>query len=188
MVVHMKTVHTAHEVFVSRISQSMVDMAKQDAIPVIKYIKPKSTQYVKATCLFCEEDKDFMPHYWNDHLRSHTGEWGHECRLCLKNTCFYTHCGHPTSKLVEFNLYVENLCAFVCRKCNYIQLDENNIQKHLKNEHEITNPQSNREYHKIKLLPAMKNIQFSRNPHLDGKFDQTNCFFFSYEILLYYFY
>lgn len=179
MVAHMKTVHEQYEVYVSRISQPMVDMAISRALPrAIKYIKHKSTQYLKATCLFCEEDKDFMPHYWNDHIRSHTGEWGHECRLCLKNTCFYTHCSHPTSKIVEFNAYVENLYAFLCRKCNYIQLDEKNIHKHLKNEHEMKNPQLDREYQKIMLLPAMKNLQFSRNPHLPGKFNFSTNFSF----------
>lgn len=76
MVSHMKTNHDEYEVFVSRISQEMADKVIHGTVRAIKHIKGKSLQYIKSLCLFCEEEKDFMPNYWNTHIRSHTGEYG----------------------------------------------------------------------------------------------------------------
>lgn len=170
MVHHMRTVHPEHEVFVSRLSNRMVRKA-EDGIPAMRYTKGKSMQYVHALCLFCEQERHFMPHYWDDHIRSHTGEYGHECFMCIKRVCFSTHCGIPTQKVEVFNLYKENMYAFLCRKCNYIQLNEANIRKHLRTEHEIDDQNDYQDYYRqITLLPSMQNLPNSNGTPLHGKF------------------
>lgn len=76
MVSHMKSVHTNYEVFVSRVRQEMVDKMMKGRITTTKYLRAKTLTYLKAFCIFCEEEKDFTPYYWGDHIRSHTGEYG----------------------------------------------------------------------------------------------------------------
>lgn len=73
MVSHLKNVHDKHEVYISRLSPQMVENVRNGKILAIKYIKNKSSQYLRSTCAFCEKTWDFMPHYWSDHIRSHTG-------------------------------------------------------------------------------------------------------------------
>ncbi|XP_055311887.1 uncharacterized protein LOC129574228 isoform X2 [Sitodiplosis mosellana] len=167
MVFHMKSHHVNYEVYVSRVSAKMVAKirANDGKMPVTKYMRPNSAQYLKALCLFCEEEKDFMPQYWNDHIRSHTGEYGRECDLCLNRVCFHTHCGNPTRVVDKFNPYEENLCVYVCRKCNYTQIDKKKIQTHLRAEHEMNDESEFKKYYrKVTLLPAMKSLPFT-NPN-----------------------
>lgn len=71
MVSHFKTQHPDTEVYFSRISPQMVDDIAQAKRSFVKFLKG-SSQNLRAVCLFCEEQKDFSPHYWIDHIRSHT--------------------------------------------------------------------------------------------------------------------
>lgn len=81
----------------------------------------------------------------------------------------------PTSKTDDFNLYTDSFCGFLCKKCNFIQIDIENIRKHLRVEHEISDPSQYKKYYrKITLLPALKVLPFSPNPnvpHEHGKFN-----------------
>lgn len=168
IVSHMKTQHEEYEVYASRVSPEMAAKAK-GGITGIKHVR-NSGQQLKALCLFCEEKKDFMPQYWIDHIRSHTGEYHRKCNLCLRPACFHQHCSFPTEIEIRHNLYMNNLYAYLCRKCNYLQLDKKNIHRHLQLQHEISDQSKLEDYYrKFTLLPALNSLPFT-HPNGSGKF------------------
>lgn len=141
----------------------MAEAAKNGSHSFRRYVK-SSLKYLKAICLFCETEKDFSTYYWTNHIQSHTGEYANQCCICNKIVCFKTHCGHTTAKTDDFDLKVNNLYGYICRECNYVQINEDNIQKHLLNEHEFED--LNNRYDTIMLLPSWTagSEVYSNNP------------------------
>lgn len=158
---HYKTKHSDREVFVSRLSPKVTKIAIKKGFSFVKYLKGSSNSlHLKTFCVFCEKERDFMPHYWNDHLRSHTGEYMNECLLCLSPVSFYYHCnGIPTRKISDFNLFRCVLYGYSCKKCNFVQIDEENMIKHLENEHSPTQ-NIQKYYQRFTLLPALNSLPF----------------------------
>lgn len=154
--------HPDKEVFVSRISPKMLDDITNEKRSFTKFLKG-TTPYLRTVCIFCEEQKDYSSHYWIDHIRSHTGEYGNTCLLCLKLCCFYTHCGMPTTRAHPFDLIVRDLEAFLCLDCNYVQISEENMEKHLRNEHGFTDIDDR--YKEFILIPAFRDLQLQSNPN-----------------------
>ena len=112
---------------------------------------------IKATCYFCEEIKEFAPSYWFDHYRAHTGEYGYKCNVChlLYSNMSRECCKKIASKIFDDDLYHSDFVAFACEICNYVQIDEANVRKHLRNEHEDA---ADDQYHEITLLPSLRKI------------------------------
>lgn len=154
MVSHFKLQHNEYEVFVSRISPKMVEYAAQDndQRKFAKHIKHHS-EHVQAVCLFCENEKIFSAHYWTDHMRSHTGEYGNRCVMCQKLCSFSTHCNVATLKEDNFDLRDQDLNAYRCNECNYVQIYENNMRTHLENQHGLYDADG-QYYQMFTLLPA----------------------------------
>lgn len=152
-VAHYKKIHPNHEVFVSRISPIMAD----DNMVNQTVLEPEKQNFL-ALCIFCEKVHSFRPQYWIDHMRSHTGEYGYECSICVKEHSFdrYTCCGQAVNIKYPLDLRYENLTAFLCRECNFVQIKKENIQKHLRNEHEIENTIGY--YKQITLLTAPRSF------------------------------
>lgn len=120
----------------------------------------KSTQLsggVTATCYFCQQKKDFTLTYWVDHYRGHTGEYAYKCSVChtLYSNAKRECCKKIASKIIDDDLYDNDFVAFVCEICNYVQIDEASVRKHLRNEHEDA---EDNQYHEITLLPSLKKI------------------------------
>lgn len=162
MVPHFKTQHPDSEVYCSRISPQMVDDIEQEKRSMTKFLKG-SVQNLRAICLFCEEQKDFSPYYWIDHIRSHTGEYGNRCIVCSKLCSFYTHCGMTTMRAEPFDLTVKDFEAFRCLECNYVQINEENMDKHLEQEHGFTDTDDR--YQQFILIPALRSLPLRSNPN-----------------------
>lgn len=168
MVNHFRRVHSKYEVFVSRVSPQMADSLLQSKLPVpIKYVNASGMQYLKMMCAFCEVEKDFFAPYWANHMRTHTGEYTRKCMECGVSTMSATHCGWPTSK-PKCNLYATGLNAYICIRCNYMQMNKKNIIAHLKKQHcldsaAITSIEN--EYRKIALMAPLKDIETQANPN-----------------------
>lgn len=161
---HYKTWHESDEVLVSRLSQQMADQLH--AGNSVSLHHRGHMRYLKAMCYFCETDKDFPVHYWLQHIRSHTGEYVNVCYVCGKKVCFNTHCGITTAISDDFNLRTSDLKAYICRHCNFIQIDEENIRKHIVNEHEVEDAINH--YQRTVLLPAW-DAQYSQSNGYSGK-------------------
>lgn len=166
MVHHFKTVHPDEEVYVSRISPRMVDFISpenENERTFIKYMKHNS-ELMQTVCIFCEDSKSFSAHYWIDHMRSHTGEYGNVCEICDKFSCFSRHCNAPTTKIDNFNLRNEHMIAYRCNVCNYVQTNPDNMRTHLANHHDL-NDEREENFQVFTLLPAFHSLIKQNNPN-----------------------
>lgn len=169
LVNHFKRDHPNSEVFCSRISPKMIEDTTNGKNVFTKFFKG-TAQYLRAICIFCEEQKEFTPYYWIDHIRSHTGEYGNRCMVCSELCCFYTHCGMSTTRIHPFNLSKRAFEGFRCLDCNYVQIDEENMKNHLYNEHGFTDIENT--YEEFEFIPALDNLQLQPDDVLfSGIFD-----------------
>lgn len=165
MVQHLKTVHENHEIFISRISESMANhfkSTKSTSFPVatLNYDKKLCKQNLTMICPFCEDEKTFYMPYWPIHLRRHTGEYTNECITCGIVSLSYTHCGRSTLKKT-YNLYDNGLIAFICTICNYVQFNEKRMHSHLKLQHELMSLKNH--YKMIRFIPPLKDVSVQRS-------------------------
>ncbi|XP_031626581.1 serine/arginine repetitive matrix protein 4-like [Contarinia nasturtii] len=160
VVTHYKKSHEDSEVYVSRFSPAMAEKAKNEkhGAKRIKVTDKPQKDFIKAFCFFCETKKQFPPHYWMDHIRSHTGEYAYECDSCELKSVFNSHNGHSGcngnfKKMNNDDLLRKGCEAYICRLCNYVQIDGDRLIQHLRTEHENGNDDQCEE---IILLPAFK--------------------------------
>lgn len=153
MVPHLRNKHPSNEVFISRLAPKWAAQLMQNKLLfTTKYTRPSGLQHLKMFCPFCECDKDFFLPYWSNHIRTHTGEYTNECILCFKVSLNATHCGQSTSKQ-KCNLFRDGLQAFICKRCNYVQIDEQRLISHVTTHHKIRDCQN--EYQRITIIPAL---------------------------------
>lgn len=162
MVPHFKSEHKGSEVYVSRISQKMVDSIKNDKRSFVKSSSSRSA-LLQTLCVFCEEDKNFPVHYWTDHIRSHTGEYGNYCSVCERRCSFNNHCGVTTTKIDSFDLRNNDMYAYRCIDCNFVQTHYKNMCNHLKDHHQRLQIDK-KDYKKFILLPAYDHISEHHTP------------------------
>lgn len=158
MVNHFRKVHSNYEVFVSRLSPQMATTLKRSNLSVTKYARASGMQHLKMICPFCEDDKDFYVSYWSNHIRTHTGEYTNECTVCSTISLNASHCGQATIKQ-KCNLYEEGLSAYLCDRCNWIQLDENRVKSHVHSQHGVAGA-----YRKIVIIPTLNGINETVKP------------------------
>lgn len=148
---HYKEHHKDSEVYASRFSpKSAAEVQNDTEAYVIRYNR---NSYVRAKCYFCDAIIEHMPNYWKQHYTLHTGEFMFHCETCNEQQADHTH-SHPVIKTVENHNFLNDLVAYICVKCNYVQLNENNVVAHLRNEHEIQEENVEEFYKEITLLPS----------------------------------
>lgn len=99
------------------------------------------------------------------------GEYTNECASCGALSLSSTHCGYPTSK-PKCNLQRLGLAAYLCVRCNYVQIDKENVISHLKTQHDkdatpITTIEN--EYQEIEIIPPLKHIVAQADPDDDDR-------------------
>lgn len=87
------------------------------------------------------------------------------------------HCGWPT---VKPKFIYMGLNAYICIRCNYVQIDKKNIISHLNTQHDedhipITSIDS--EYKEIVLIPPLKDVRAQANPNLNKRVQSISKFF-----------
>lgn len=70
------------------------------------------------------------------------------------------------------NLCVERLYAYICQKCNFIQINEENMRKHLTIQHEMPEKNCDNHYRKILLMNKTKELPSDRSR---GKRSNFSC-------------
>lgn len=171
--------HPDCEVFVSRVSPKMVDIIKNAPINAVKYQK-QSNHYVRTTCIFCEQEKQFSPYHWITHIRSHTGEYANQCIDCNKITSATMHCNLPTEKKNKLSMFRSDVLAYRCELCNFIQLDKDRLEKHLASQHLINDLEIKQNYSEFVILPwiqRIQRIQTEENPNnalISGKYERKH--------------
>lgn len=117
--------HANAEVFISRISPKMKELAQRKNSSKPLFHLPLFAAY----CLFCERSLQMNPSDWGHHLKSHTGEQKH----CFKSVdeCFN---------------------GYICNLCNYVQLSGGKLKSHVLNHHDVELADIYKNYDKISLL------------------------------------
>lgn len=135
LAIHYARKHPNTEVFISRVSPSMTDR-----------IRKKNDEFVQiddqihGLCFFCEELKTMRRDEWMKHLLTHTGEQMFFCSDCRTSMIRKINHGNCSKEKVE-NIFDNNssgsdLHAYICNTCNFLQISEQQLVKHLSNEHE----------------------------------------------------
>lgn len=152
IIYHYQHDHPDSEVFVARLSPKFA--ARADQMPTSRLNHGR----VVATCYFCEEKKDMSRFGWGDHIMMHTGEPNEQCLSCNKKYIRYRQhdCKSKGVSLFEYKLSNSNqmLDAFICKKCNYVQIQEANMRRHIESQHQIGDIQLRQFYKKIHLVSA----------------------------------
>lgn len=97
------------------------------------------------------------------------GEYTNKCIVCEQLSLSATHCGWPTEKQ-KYNLQTTGLSAYICIRCNYVQIDETNMISHLEKQHDkdhnpITSVEN--EYRKIVIIPPLRDVRAQADPNLN---------------------
>lgn len=129
MVSHYVTKHPKDEVFISRLSPAFAKHATSTPL------KPAFNEKmeISATCYFCESEKNLRPSSWAAHILTHTGERDYYCDehgpVSLNHKCT------GKKKVFEYDFVDDLLSGFMCKECNYVQVQEKNLIKHIKTTH-----------------------------------------------------
>lgn len=95
---------------------------------------------IKSMCLFCDQYYCLNSSKWEKHFVSHTGECPFECRKCGSKLFDDLHKRCNSKNNIAINgphEFKENkLYGYVCKLCNFVQLDKKNISKHIDNQHQ----------------------------------------------------
>ncbi|XP_058827439.1 uncharacterized protein LOC131687373 [Topomyia yanbarensis] len=140
MVQHYVRNHPLHEVYVSRVTNSVANKLKKDPIAVTGSM---NDQNITFQCIFCQEVLTKKKYNWKLHLASHTGEYRYKCNNCtIKSLAPSTQshdpeCSGPAMEVINELMFEENhIYGYMCRLCNYVQLSRTNMFAHLKEEHD----------------------------------------------------
>ncbi|KAH8400355.1 hypothetical protein KR215_010701, partial [Drosophila sulfurigaster] len=99
-------------------------------------------------CVFCQKQLEIANTSWVEHYARHTGEFKFQCSSC-KSPRYRQHEGDqhvlkckPGARLIALPSYRRTLpvVIYVCRLCNFCQLSQQNLKKHLQVHHEISEP------------------------------------------------
>lgn len=124
---------------------------------------------ITALCHYCEKMRTFAAKDWVLHITRHTGEYMRVCNKCnlkcadnkFKSSA---QCAHDDVGVWnDIEIKGNALGVFVCNQCNYSQLLEDNLQKHVRQMHSINkNPKNHYEF--VELIPNMHKKRKRRTP------------------------
>lgn len=183
LVLHYVNEHRDAEVYVSRLAS---DIAAQLMNPRNKLKKAiidtrKDEMRFRQLCYFCKKEKIFTYQVWLTHIGTHTGEYQFECKKCnlyqspysLNQTNGATN--HPCQvKKSDWRRLPmkwkddDQVHVYVCKLCNYTQLSEDNVQRHLRVQHEAS---VNDNYTQVLFLRTDKRFPKYRKRKTDGEAD-----------------
>lgn len=119
--------HSESEVYVSRPSPTVAVKIRRRT-EEFNFI-PSSSQ-ISATCFFCEVPRRMSFGEWKQHFQYHTGE----------------------NDTVDDG---QQLFGYMCKLCNYVQIEQNNLKLHLTTEHETFDDEIVNCCEEIVLLPDL---------------------------------
>lgn len=146
MVNHYKSSHPDSEILISRIEPAAAAEIKRNPMKVTGKFQQALNQ-VLFTCYFCKNLHVTSTHFWKNHIFSHTGEFPYKCGECetpviMKSDKHMDYKNHQQCKSVTFNqqFNVEfesnHLYAHMCDTCHYVQLSKENVEKHVRDQHD----------------------------------------------------
>lgn len=184
---HYKEKHMDEEVLPSRLSKKCAEVLISESLKEnfgemsseqfeeYKFTKSMSVN-INFTCIFCRNIfYDFIIFY--DHITSHTGEYRYKCKMCKQvysneNELEKHILEHPDYDKIDgisFLLHPDpiqktKMFGYLCPFCYFIQLDYNNVLKHMKLRHWDEDKQCNGYWSiiRVSLSVENENIQTSK--------------------------
>lgn len=154
MVNHYVKFHPNKEVYISRLSRAQVEAIKSG----VKQSKTNNeTNRVEGFCVFCEETYDRSDQHWIQHVTTHTGEYCFQCSFCglklnvNKHSCLAVGSDN-LEKIHNFAFDADGFYGHICQICNYVQIRQEGLEKHLETEHQIPVSEASQHFEKIKLV------------------------------------
>ncbi|XP_054083866.1 uncharacterized protein LOC105217408 isoform X2 [Zeugodacus cucurbitae] len=177
---HYKRVHKT-ESYVARLSRSTLHYLENNVPFAQKLPKVAKLQKYSVKCAFCEdkiEDK-FINFY--KHFSKHTGEYAFQCDNCKlekpyefdiqSHKCHAKSCRNAAIRtLYQYPPNVLAIYLYCCKICNFVQLNEANTFKHLRDHHEKRQDDSS--CIKRYILTAIKDEETcGKSPESDTKYE-----------------
>lgn len=131
------------ESYTSRLTSKKIKNIEENIPIAVRY----RNRY-KLTCIFCEAElEDYFVNF-HAHFSFHTGEFGFKCGTCDLVKPYredirshqYRTTACLNGKIRSNYLYSPDLVViylYICKICNFVQLNEANIQKHQREHHNI---------------------------------------------------
>lgn len=143
LVSHYVTAHPNREVFPSRVAPDVANfLRKSNNSHKYEIVRLPTNNCLghQQICYFCNEIKCYRKKGWIEHIRTHTGYYKFQCTGCQKKLSKKTKhsCenGSSIEKIVQPYFDQVNLMAYLCDLCNYVRFDKEDIENHLRNEHD----------------------------------------------------
>ncbi|XP_055305964.1 uncharacterized protein LOC129570401 [Sitodiplosis mosellana] len=143
---HLKETHPENEVYVARPSPAMAKKIRQRSE---NFTYTPSLTQISGLCFFCEQTRRFALSDWKDHLLYHTGE---------------SMASRDSASLSDDK---NELTAFMCKACNYTQMDESRLRLHLLHEHGMRNEEIDRGYDEIVLIPDLTPLKLIKVKNIE---------------------
>lgn len=146
---HYVNFHPNYEVFPSRVAPHVAEVLRDSKVVhqcEKIFDKPRLRYLYSQCCYFCNETKSLDKNCWINHIARHTGYYQYQCKYCCKKFVKADHkC--PGNGKVEFvsepsqihfvaQFDKINVMAYLCDFCNFVRFDTDDIQNHLKSEHD----------------------------------------------------
>lgn len=160
LVTHYVNWHQETEVFIARISQTMVDAIRKQMQP-FELVNNK----IAGFCFFCEEPKVLSKNGWVNHILGHTGELlfvckADGCNVKYKQKNDHLHCNHQLNKNVfDSSSNDGTLSGFMCSQCNYLQVNRLQIRNHLVKEHGFASHEAENYIESVTFVPNLAPIK-----------------------------
>lgn len=145
IVAHYVNDHPNNEIYVSRLTSDVADAFLQKQIIRTSVTKRNQKSY-ETICPFCKQFKGQNKGGWIHHLTTHTGEYGYFCPKCNARNAMIskTHRCDKGGNIIRMEKIAgfikcddDNINAFMCKLCNYVQFNKQHIIEHLKVQHEL---------------------------------------------------
>lgn len=165
LVHHYVNEHDGHEVCHARMPPETTDSLRGGGSTEGVHEHNKIT----ALCNYCEKMRTFASKDWLLHITRHTGEYMRRCNKCNLKCADYkfkasAQCAHDDVSIWnDIEITGNALGVFVCKLCNYSQLQESNLQKHVRQMHTIFRNTSNH-YDFVELISNLRKRRTRRAP------------------------
>lgn len=158
LVPHYLKHHPECEVLIARPSPAMANGIRSQSQPFVMH-----NRLISGRCCFCEEMKSTSKIGWMNHILTHTGESMYFCTECntpFKQKSSHAKCGTTHFKTIfELNGSNETIDGFMCKECNYLQIDRDRLVKHLTSQHDYNSNEVDQYCEKVTLVPDFSHIK-----------------------------
>lgn len=132
--------HAYSEMYFARPSPEMAEKIRNCSK---SFTREPNSKLIDGFCYFCEESYKLSLFDWKQHFSIHTGETNR-----LKDSTFGS---------------TNDVSAFICDSCNFVQMEKMAIEKHLMIEHEMNDAQSISGYYSaVTLVPNSSSFSLFR--------------------------